>query len=107
MEVKVLSNHRLVSKNHPFYKIDFGDVQVGEKVEIVVSVKGINIVKNRTTCQCTIADIEKTEEEYIIKIGYKTDHAKLANQKVTLVTDEAYEIYLSIIGAVIKKEGNE
>lgn len=104
MEVKVLSNHKLVSANHPFYKIDFGDVQVNEKVEIIISVKGVNIVKNRTTCQCTIADIEKTGEEYKIKIGYKTDHAKLANQKVTLTTDEAYEIYISIVGAVIKEE---
>lgn len=100
MEALVENGYKLEQLAPNFFRINFGEVLKGTIVEPVLVLTGVKIIKERTTCQCTLADTTKGEGFYKIKIRYNTNKVKPDKQRVTLTTDESLEIYVEIVGEV-------
>lgn len=102
MEILVLNEKNLTKFADNYYQVDLGEVKKDSQADAVLLIKNENIVSQRTTCQCTVANIIKTKEGSEITVQYNTSKIRKIKQRVVLTTEVMSEIYIDIVGEVIE-----
>lgn len=97
MEITVKTGQVLTHKSGNWFSIDLGKVSNNQTVSAKLAVTGVNIVKGRTSCQCTLAEIKDNN----VEINYTGNRKGKISQRLVLTTDESLEIYIDVVGEVI------